>query len=444
LKPIKALPILVVVSVLFTACVSSVTQAPATTIEIPLEPDTSVTEAPTIPETAIVETAVVIATQQAIQTPISTASSTEEEVAPAKAIILFIGDGMGANHRLGAQWLALGQGNLLAMDGMPVKGMMETLLANGTITDSAGAATALASGVKTNYGVLGMAPGNIPVETILEQAEARGWATGLITTNPLTDATPAAFAAHVSYRSRLLEIAKQMMAAGVDVLLGGGEDDFLPRGVQGCFPKSGHRNDGLNLVDDALDEDYTLVCSGQELMALDVSRVTKLIGFFGDDELAQPYNPSLADMTRVAIEILSQDPDGFFLMVEGGQIDWESHDNHAREALQLTVGLNAAVVMAQVYALGEPDTLIIVTADHETGGMSLNLDCKGSYRQDGPFSMPDGTAFCVDWESTHHTGLDVPVTAQGPWSWMLYGEYPNTWVYRVMYTALTGEGVGLP
>jgi alkaline phosphatase len=167
-----------------------------------------------------------------------------------------------------------------------------------------------------------------------------------------------------------------------------------------------------------------------------------LIGFFEDDEMEMPFNPTLADMTRVAIEVLSQDPDGFFLMVEGGQIDWEAEDNHALETMQLTVGLNAAVTMAQVYAVGEPNTLIIVTADHESGGMSLNLDCAGSFKQDGPFYMPDGTEFCVDWETGGHTGVDVPVTAQGPWSWMLYGEYPNTWVYRVMYAALIGEGFG--
>jgi alkaline phosphatase len=241
-----------------------------------------------------------------------------------------------------------------------------------------------------------------------------------------------------------VEIAKQMMALDVDVLLGGGENDFLPSGVRGCFPQGGQRNDGLNLVDDAIDEGYTLVCTGQELLTLEASSTSKLIGFFGDAGINQPYNPSLAEMTQVAIEILSQDPDGFFLMVEGGQIDWEAEDNHARETMQLTVGMNAAVAMAQVYAVGEPDTLIIVTADHETGGMSLNLDCGGSHRQDGPFLMPDGTEFCVDWTSTRHTALDVPVTAQGPWSWMLYGEYPNTWVYQVMYSALTGEGIGLP
>lgn len=437
----KILSILVAVSILFTGCVSSNVPTPVVTIQPPKPTWTLETEESTVQETEDLETVVATVTQLASQVPTPTI---QEDIGPARAIILFIGDGMGENHRMGAQWLALGQGNTLAMDSMPVRGMMDTSPAQGTVTDSAAAATAMATGEKTKNWMVGMTPGGVPIETILEQAKARGWAVGLITTTPLTHATPAAFAAHVSSRYKEVEIAKQMMALGVDVLLGGGEDDFLPYTTHGCFPNRGHRGDGLNLVDNALDGGYTLVCTAQELLALDTSSTSKLIGFFGDDGLNQPYSPTLADMTRVAIEILSQDPDGFFLMVEGGQIDWEAEDNRARETMQLTIGLNAAVTMGLVYAVGEPDTLIIVTADHETGGMSLNLDCAGSSRQDGPFLMPDGTEFCVDWTTNDHTGADVPVTAQGPWSWMLYGEYQNTWVYRVMYSALIGEGAGSP
>jgi alkaline phosphatase len=142
----------------------------------------------------------------------------------------------------------------------------------------------------------------------------------------------------------------------------------------------------------------------------------------------------------MAIEILSKNPNGFFLMVEGGQIDWFAHDNDAENTIATTRELDAAVTEADRYAIDHPDTLIIVTADHETGGMSLNLDGSGQiFRQDGPFPMPDGTQFWVDWASGSHTGVDVPVTAQGPWSELLVGEYPNTWIYWVMYAALTGE-----
>lgn len=358
---------------------------------------------------------------------------------PVRGIILFIGDGMGANQRLGAQWLAWGQKGRLAMDRMPVLGFQETSAADRLVTDSGAAATALATGVKANYLAIGMDAAYNPVETILEQAQDRGWAVGLITTVPLAHATPAAFAAHVKDREAMTEIAAQMMAHEIDVLLGGGEDDFLPRGKRGCHPNLGHRQNGENLIEAAVVRGYTLVCSGAELLALDTGSTEKLLGFFGDDEIIAPYSPSLAEMTQAAIEILSQDEEGFFLMVEGGQVDWAGHDNKALEAMQFTVGLDAAVTRAQIYALGEPNTLVIVTADHETGGMGVSLEGEGTFRQDGPFRMPDGTAFWVDWTGGGHTGVSVPVTAQGPYSEYLAGEYPNTWIYAVMYAALSGE-----
>jgi alkaline phosphatase len=153
-----------------------------------------------------------------------------------------------------------------------------------------------------------------------------------------------------------------------------------------------------------------------------------------------PNDVTLAMMTKMAIEILSKNPNGFFLMVEGGQIDWFSHDNDAENTIATTREFDGAVTEADLYAIDHPDTLIIVTADHETGGMSLNLDGSGNvFKQDGPFSMVDGTQFWVDWSTGGHTAVDVPVTAQGPWSELLYGTYPNTWIYWVMYSALTGE-----
>ena len=417
----------IVLVVLFSGCSSSDPTPDST--EEQNSPQVALTATEEMPTSSIEITETIEAIPSA--TVGETTVPTDEEInEPVHGIILFIGDGMGANQRLGAQWLAVGQDGVLAMDGLSVWGLAETSAANRLITDSAAGSTAISTGVKTNYRAIGMNENYDSLETILEQAQARGWAVGLVTTVQMAHATPAAFAAHVKDREYMMDIANQMMAHNIDVLLGGGEDDFLPRDVSGCYPDRGHRVDGLNLIADAIADGYTYVCT---------STTIKLIGFFGDEEIKQPYSPSLTEMTQVAIEILSQDPDGFFLMVEGGQIDWESHDNQALETMQLTVGLNSAVTAAQVYALGEPNTLIIVTADHETGGMSLNLDCDGSYLEDGPFSMPDGTEFCVDWVSTSHTAVDIPVTAEGPYSWMLYGEYPNTWIYQVMYSALTGE-----
>ncbi|MDH3943000.1 MAG: alkaline phosphatase, partial [Anaerolineae bacterium] len=158
-----------------------------------------------------------------------------------------------------------------------------------------------------------------------------------------------------------------------------------------------------------------------------------------DEGLERPFSPTLAQMTEAAIAILSQDSDGFFLMVEGGQVDWASHDNDPEGTMDSVVGLDAAVALGQAYAQSAGDVLLIVTADHETGGMSVYQEGTGSFLEDGPFLMPDGTEFFVRWDGTGHTQVDVPVTASGPWAHWLAGHYPNTFIYWVMYAALTGQ-----
>jgi alkaline phosphatase len=288
----------------------------------------------------------------------ATASSASQTIAldPAPAIILFIGDGMGQAQRTAARWKAVGQGGALAMDALPASGSARTASANNPITDSAAAATALASGVKTNNYMVGLDPDGNPLTTILERAQARGMAVGLITTTQLGHATPSAFAAHVSHRSMMTETARQMLEARVDVLLG----------------------------------------------------------------------------------------DGFFLMVEGGQIDWAGHANDAANVISDTLGLDAAVAVAQTYAASAPNTLLIVTADHETGGMSVSLARSTAPDQDGPFYMPDGTPFYVNWTTTGHTAGDAPTTGRGPWSSLLNGTYENTHIHTVMYVALAPWRLWLP
>ena len=123
-------------------------------------------------------------------------------------------------------------------------------------------------------------------------------------------------------------------------------------------------------------------------------------------------------------------------MVEAGQIDWASHEMHAEETMHNTIGLDTAVTMAMIFTVGRENTLLIVAADHETGGMSLNLDGEGGFRQDGPFHMPDGKTFWVDWTGTHHTAVNIPVTAQGPNAELLAGEYHLTHIFDVMVAML--------
>lgn len=364
--------------------------------------------------------------------------------ARARAIILFVGDGMGEAHRTAGRWSAAGQTGVLAMDAMPFGGWSRTASADNSVTDSAAGATAIATGIKTDNGVIGQDPEGNPLTTILERAKAAGMAVGLVTTTQMAHATPAAFAAHVAQRSMMDEIARQMLAAEVDVLLGGGENVFLPDTVVGCYPGLGARTDGRNLIDEAEADGYTYVCDAPTLAGVDPGPTTRLLGLFADEGLSRPFSPSLVEMTQKAIDILSNDPDGFFLMVEGGQIDWAAHSNDAANVISDTVGLDGAVAVAQAFASTAGDVLIIVTADHETGGMRADLASSGAPDEDGPFFMPGGTPFYVNWTTGGHTAAHVPITAQGPWSDLLIGVFENTHTHDVMRLALGGQRVFMP
>ena len=153
--------------------------------------------------------------------------------------------------------------------------------------------------------------------------------------------------------------------------------------------------------------------------------------------MPRPFSPTLQDMTRKAIAILSKNPSGFFLMIEGGQIDWASHSNNAEHVISDVIDLDEALAEANAYAEDKLDTLIIVSADHETGGMSVDLNSSGLPDEDGPFFMPDGTPFFVNWSTTGHTNADVPTTTQGLLSEMLVGINENTYIYDVMLKWLT-------
>jgi alkaline phosphatase len=354
----------------------------------------------------------------------------------AKTILLFIGDGMGDEHIKAGKWESVGQSGQLAMDGLPYSGWLQTASADNPITDSAASGTAMATGVKTDNGHISVDPDEAFLETILEIAEARGVATGLVTTVQISHATPAAFAAHVPDRNMYTEIARQMIESGVDVLLGGGEDEYLPSTETGCYPQLGERDDGRDLITEAQAAGFTYVCDLVGLAAVDPLTTDRLLGLFADEGMVRPFSPSLALMTEKAIEILQRDPEGFFLMVEGGQIDWAAHANDAANVIGDVIGFDDAVQVGLDYAAIHPDTLVIVTADHETGGMAASLTSSGDLGEDGPFFMPDATPFYVTWTSTGHTAADVPVTSSGPWSSTLQGTQQNTEVFFTMMAAL--------
>jgi len=350
----------------------------------------------------------------------------------ATGIILFIGDGMGAEHREAGRWSAVGQSGQLAMDTLSVTGELQTASADFSITDSAAAATAMATGVKTDNGHIGVDPDEVVLETILEIAEGRGMATGLVTTVEVSHATPAAFAAHVPDRNMMVEIALQVIGSGVDVLLGGGENEFLPTTELGCDPGfPGERTDGRNLIAEAQTAGFTYVCDATGLATVNTLTTDQLLGLFADEMMVRPFSPTLTEMTRAAIEILSRNPQGFFLMVEGGQIDTAAHVNDGANVIGDVIGFDEAVQVGLDYAALNPDTLVIVTADHETGGMSVSLTAG-----DQTFAMPDATPFYISFSTTNHTATNVPVSAIGPWSSFLQGTLQNTEVFFTMRKAL--------
>jgi alkaline phosphatase len=369
----------------------------------------------------------------------------------AKNVILLIGDGMGPNHRTAARLYSVGREGQLAMDSMPVSGLARTWSTESVVTDSAAAGTALATGVKTFNKGIAVGPGGDPVPTILEKAHEAGKAVGLVTTVQLAHATPASFAAHTSERDDYLGIALDMFNHDVDVLLGGGEDYLLPAGTPGCHPDDGDRADGRNLVGEAVAKGYRHVCSESDLNAVDPPATDRLLGTFADLQMIRPFAPSLAAMTGKAIAILSKNTEGFFLMVEGGQIDWAAHGNDALNTLSDVVGFDEAVSVAMTFQADHPDTLVIVTADHATGGLAIEdvpqgkpcpepnpdnpSECTNLLEEDGPF-LERESSFWLDWTSVNHTGDDVPVTAAGPHASDLSGYYENTHIFEVMREAL--------
>jgi alkaline phosphatase len=299
----------------------------------------------------------------------------------ARNIILLIGDGMGPSQ-FGAAWLYSNRilGKELRMVEVMKDGRTAYLVndtADAIVTESAAAATQIACGVKVPARAVGMgADGKTPCTTILEMAKAGGKITGLVTTSGITDATPASFAAHVTHRSDEASVAVQELRLGVDVLMGGRKQFFLSETSAG-----GKRKDGRNLLDEARAAGYAVVATAGELKQVQKG---KILGLFNMGNMSfeidrgKTQEPSLAEMTVKALQILSQGQKGFFAMIEGGRIDHASHRNDAAATIKDTLAFDDAVGVALDFARRNPDTLLIVTADHETGGMALISHSKDS------------------------------------------------------------------
>lgn len=323
----------------------------------------------------------------------------EASATDAKYFIMLIGDGLGFSQRQITEYFQQSQikDQKLRMNALPVSGVNTTYSSNSLITDSAAAGTALACGVKTDNGVIGKNASLQDVPTLVELAEAKGMATGIISTTRLTHATPASFASHNVNRDNENEIAYDFLDSGVDFFAGGGLRHFIPQNhpkdakdYMGATIKS-KRTDDVDVVSEFEALGYKTF-TGKEgtdaFKAADFSAGDQVLALFTYSHM--PYEidranlysdlPSLADMTAKGIDLLEEDKDGFFLMVEGGRIDHAAHQNDAAGMVWDTLAFDAAVEEAYDFYLEHPqDTLVLIVGDHETGGLGLGMDTQGYF-----------------------------------------------------------------
>jgi alkaline phosphatase len=331
----------------------------------------------------------------------------DEEPRP-KNIILLIGDGMSFAH---VQAGILASENQLNLEQFKDIGIIHTTSANDFVTDSGAAGTALATGVKTNNGFIGMDPDGNPLKSILHIAAENGLATGIVVSLALTHATPASFVAHQPSRNMGEEIALDYFHYDIDVMIGGGRNHFS------------RRKDGRDLLKELESKGYIVALTMEDVKDV---RSGKLAGIIADNhppKYSENRGDMLPDGTLVALNILSQNPAGFFLMVEGAQIDWGGHDNDIDYVVNEMLDFDRAIGHALEFAKKDGETLVIVTSDHETGGMAIhNFD-----HETGEIT--------AGWTTGGHTGLMQPVFAWGPGSGMFRGIYENTGIFDRMLEA---------
>lgn len=246
-------------------------------------------------------------------------------------------------------------------------GLSVTCSADKLITDSAAAATALATGYLTNNKFISVDPEGKVLNTIFEHAEILGLATGLVVTSTVSHATPGAFVAHSSDRYNQDTIALQMVNNNIDVVIGGGLKYFLP------IQMLGSRDDGKNLISELQKKNYQILKTYEELVSLP-DTLNQYFALLEPDALpdASDRSYSLGDLTKKAIISLSKNKNGFILMVEASKIDWGAHDKKPKQLFNELDDFTTAVKEALNFAKIDSNTLVLVTADHETGGISIN------------------------------------------------------------------------
>ncbi len=399
---------------------------------------------------AAIATAAVFATS-----PAQSAAGTGP--AQGTSVVVLIGDGMGPVQRAAIQYRFYGKTVRQPMDDLEHFGMLRTHAKGGGIaTDSAAAATAMATGVKTKRNYVGVGPNGRPLETLLEIADDEGKSTAIISDNDVTNATLAGFAAHHNDRDNKRVIANQYLSGTrPDLIFGGGEEVWYPEGSPGMVPDMIEDDASFgrkNLVAKAKRKGYEYAYDRRTFARLDgpkalaMTRTDALLreAFIRKyDYKNDPYAVPEHEMVAKALEILDRDPSGFFMAVEVDEIDDAGHEHSPRLLFSSGQELNRIATVLARYQRTHPNTLVIITADHETGGLGL----EAHYQRGGAglFPVADSSEhFRLDWTTPGHTAVNVPVTASGPRSHRLEGVRDNTRVFDVASKLLERDVAGSP
>ncbi len=374
-------------------------------------------------------------------------SQSNQKVEPVKNVILFIGDGMGPSVVSAARVEHLGKNKKLSLDSFKNLAKIKTYSEDSPVTDSAASATAMATGYKTKNKALSVSVINKKVikkyETILEIAAKKNKYVGLVTTSHILHATPAAFFSHVPHRDMYNEIALDLYKSPVDLILGGGKKFVDP-----------YKN--------KLEEKFKLVENSKNI---NLCQKNRIVGVFSEEHL--PFNDqmdlktkkkiSLKNLTAKALKCAANKKEGFFLMVEGARIDHALHLRKHKTALSEMIAFDQTVKMTMVYLKKNnllKNTLVLVTADHDTGGLAVNgpisdsssfFDKKGHIKKTqkkkglGPLfpilklsSDPLHGSNPVD---STHTGVDVTLYAEGQGSEKIKGTFENTQIFQIIKKA---------
>ncbi|MFT4978010.1 MAG: alkaline phosphatase, partial [Myxococcota bacterium] len=342
-------------------------------------------------------------------------------------VIVMIGDGMGPEQLVAGSLYGWGEEGRLFIEQLPHQGEVVTSSLSG-VTDSAASATAMSAGVLTWNGVVGLDRDLEPVETLVELSHRLGLSAGVVTTAHVSHATPAAFTAHEENRSNYTVIAEDQVSMLPDVMMGGGRQYFRPSSEK----ESVREDDGLIAPLEAAG--CSLVYTSAELSAHDPAAPGCLVGLFAEEHLdymvertKDTTQPTLAELTLAALERLDTDEDGFFLMVEGARIDMAGHSNSIRRLVEEVVAFDEAVAVAASWAV-DRDVLLLVTADHETGGLAVQSGGEAG-------ELPE-----VTWEHPEHTNTRIRIFGQGGEAVAIDGQtVEHAWVHSLAQAHLEGS-----